>query len=84
MKNKILVIVYVPLIEKEFDIYIPIVKKVGTVNNFIIKIIEESIELTFVNDGCKALYDKLSGERIDEQQFVKYSSIKNGSKLVLY
>ena len=31
MKNKILVIVYVPLIEKEFDIYIPIVKKVGTV-----------------------------------------------------
>lgn len=53
MKNKILVIVYVPLIEKEFDIYIPIAKKVGTVKNLIIKIIEESSEGTFVNDGCK-------------------------------
>ena len=37
MKNKLLVIVYVPLIEKELDVYIPIVKKVGTVKNLIIK-----------------------------------------------
>lgn len=84
MKNKILVIVYIPLIEKEYDIYIPTVKKVGTVKNLIIKIIEEQSEGVFINDNCKSLYDKLSGEKIDDNLFVKESTIKNGSKLILY
>lgn len=84
MNNKILVMVYVPMIEREFDIYIPVVKKVGTVKNLIVKIVEESSEGFFINDGCKMLYDKITGEQIDEQKFVKYSNIKNGSKLVLY
>lgn len=84
MNNKLYVIVYVPLIEKEFDLYIPIVKKVGTVKNLIIKIVEDGSEGTFVNDNCKNLYDKLTGEKIDDQLFVKDSLIKNGSKLILY
>jgi len=84
MKNKILVVVSVPMIEEEYDIYIPILKKVGTVKNLIIRIVEEKSEHSFVDDGCKSLYLKHTGERIDEQQFVKYSCIQNGSKLVLY
>lgn len=83
MKDKILVLVYVPLLEKELDIYIPLVKRVGVVKNLIIKIVEENSEGTFVNDGCKFLYDKLTGEKLDERQYV-VNSIKNGSKLVLY
>ncbi len=84
MKSKILVIIYVPLIEKEFDMYIPVVKKVGTIKNLIIKIVEEESEGIFVNDNCKSLYDKITGEKIDDQIYVKESSIKNGSKLILY
>jgi hypothetical protein len=84
MKNKYLVIVYVPLIEKEYDLYIPTVKKVGSIKNMIIKIVEENNEGYFVNDGCKFLYDKLTGEKISDQEYVKYSKIKNGSKLILY
>ncbi len=84
MKNKVLVVVSVPLIEQDYDMYIPTSKKVGTVKNLIIKIIEESSEGAFVNDGCKHLYYKVTGEQIDEQQFIKYSKIKNGTKLVLY
>ncbi len=84
MKNKLLVIVYVPLIEKQIDMYIPVVKKVGTIKNLIIKIIEEESEGTFIDDGSKNLYDKQTGEKIDNNQFVKESIIKNGSKLILY
>lgn len=83
MKNKILVMVYVPMIEEEYDVYIPTIKKVGTIKNLIIKMVEENND-AFVDDGCKYLYDKMTGEKIDEQQFIKYSVIKNGSKLVLY
>lgn len=84
MKNKLLVIVHVPLIEREFDIYIPTVKKVGVIKNLIIKIVEDASDGIFVNDGCKSLYDKLTGEKIDDNQFVRNSEIKNGTKLVLY
>ncbi len=84
MKSKILIIVYVPMIEKEYDMYIPVVKKIGTVKNLIIKIVEEESEGTFINDNTKKLYDKLSGELLDDNQFVKGSIIKNGSKLILY
>lgn len=83
MNNKILVIVYVPMIEEEYDMYIPVVKKIGTVKNLIIKIVEEKSEGTFLDDGCKYLYDKISGNKLNENDFVKYT-IKNGAKLVLY
>lgn len=84
MNGKILVIVYVPLIEREFDIYIPIVKKVGVIKNIIIKIVEEASDGIFQDDGYKNLYDKITGNKIDDNIFVKNSVIKNGSKLVLY
>ena len=84
MKNKILVLVYVPIIEKEFNIYIPLAKKVGTIKNLIIKIVEENSDGVFKNDNCKYLYDKISGEQIDDNLFVKNSIIENGTKLILY
>lgn len=84
MNNKLLVMVFVPLIDKEFDVYIPTVKKIGTVKNLIIQMIEENSENAFNNDGCKFLYDKLTGEKLNDNEFVKYSNIKNGTKLVLY
>ena len=84
MKSKILVLVYVPLLESVFDIYIPVIKKVGVVKNLIIKIIEENTDGNFVNDGCKFLYDKVSGQKLIDDQFVKECGIQNGTKLILY
>ena len=84
MKNKILVLVYVPMIEKEYNIYIPITKKVGTVKNLIIKVVEENSDGVFKNNNCRYLYDKNTGEKIEENVFIKNSIIKNGSKLILY
>lgn len=84
MKDKLFVMVYVPLIEEEYDIYIPTVKKVGTVKKLIIKIVEEGTDGLFKDDGTRFLYDKLSGDLIDDNQWVRDSVIKNGSKLVLY
>lgn len=84
MKNKLLVIVSVPVLGQEFEMYIPTVKKVGIIKNTIIKVIEEESGGAFKNDGYKSLYDKASGERIHDEVFVKNSVIRNGSKLILY
>ena len=39
--NKFLVLVYVPLLEEEYNIYIPINKKVGTIKKIIIDSVAE-------------------------------------------
>ena len=84
MKNKLLIIVSVPLLGEEYEMYIPVVKKVGLIKKMIIKIIEESSGGAFKDDGYKSLYDKATGERIHDEVFVKNSVIRNGSKLILY
>ena len=84
MKNKILVIVYVPLIDKEYNIYIPNAKKLGVVKNMIIKMVERDSDGIFVDDGYKNLYDKSTGVIIADNEYVKNSSICNGTKLFLY
>ncbi|MCI8575158.1 MAG: hypothetical protein HFI09_01680 [Bacilli bacterium] len=84
MTGKIYVVVSVPLIEQEFDMYIPTVKKVGVVKQLIIRIVEEQSDFNFVDDGCKHLYDKITGDEISDNEFVRYSKIKNGSRLILY
>lgn len=84
MKNKILIIVYVPLIEREYNIYIPKVKKVGVIKKLIIEMVEKDSDGIFANDGFKNLYDKNTGEMLDDNQYVKNSSICNGTKLFLY
>jgi len=84
MKDKILILVYVPAIEEVYDIYIPVVKKVGTIKKLIIQLVEENSEGNFIDDGCKSLYDKATGDKIEDEWFVKESKLKNGSKVILY
>ena len=84
MKDKILVMVYVPLIEKNFDIYIPTTKKIGTIKKLILSIILEQTSGIFVDDNTKHLYDKESGEILDDNLYVRDSIIENGTKIILY
>ena len=84
MQGKIYVIVTIPMIEQEFDMYIPTGKIVGAIKNLKIQIVEEQSDFNFVDDGCKRLYDKITGDEINDNEFVKFSKIKNGSRLILY
>jgi len=81
--NKILVIVYIPSIEQEYEIFIPINKKIGTIKT---KIIESVIELSDGNiknvDNLR-LYEKESASMLHNNIMVKNSGLKNGSKIIL-
>ncbi len=82
-RNKILITLYVPLIEKKYDLYIPINKKVGTVK----KLIEESlIEITengYIIIPETNFYSKETGELYDVNKNVRDTDLKNGSKVIL-
>ena len=84
MNNKILIEVIVPLLEENFEIYIPVNKRISTV----IKLIEKSLnEIT--NDYYptqkenSVIIDEESGSVFDVNLTVKESKMINGSKIIL-
>lgn len=81
--NKFLVLVYVPLLEKEYNIYIPINKKIGTIKNVIINSITELSELSSDKLSNLKLYDKETSNIYNSDALVKESGIINGTKLLL-
>ncbi len=83
MDNKILIEVYIPSIEKEYDIFIPISKRVGTIQ----KLIEEGINVfndnNFTLREDMNLYSKDTGMIYDVNQKVIDTDLENGSQLIL-
>lgn len=84
MNNKILIEVIVPLLEENFEIYIPVNKRISTV----IKLIEKS--LNEITNGYyptqkenSVIIDAESGSVFDVNLTVKESKMINGSKIIL-
>jgi hypothetical protein len=77
MNNKILVTVFVPLLDENYDLFIPVNKKVGTIKKVIIDSIKNLADKDYL------LMLKSNCEVIDDNIYVKNSEIKNGSKLIL-
>ena len=84
MNNKILIEVIVPLLEENFEIYIPVNKRISTV----IKLIEKS--LNEITNGYyptqkenSGIIDEESGSVFDVNLTVKESKMINGSKIIL-
>ena len=82
-KNKILIELEIPLLEKKYDLFIPINKKIGTVK----KLIEDSLqELTDTNYEVREdtnLYSKDTGDIYDVNKNVRDTDLKNGSRVIL-
>ena len=82
-KKKIIIELYIPLIEKNYDLYIPINKKIGTIK----KLIEEGlIDLTdhdYIIKEESNFYSKETGEVYDVNKSVRETDLKNGSRIVL-
>lgn len=82
MNNKILILVYIPVIEMELDFYIPINRKIGTIKKAIVNYVNETYELELEKDRKILICDKVTGQIFDEKSVIKNSNISNGSKLL--
>lgn len=83
MKNKILIELVVPDLDKVYSVFIPANKKVGNVINLLIKAINEMNNGNFVTTKETSLYDSYTGENYKINELVRKTSICNGSRLVL-
>ena len=82
MTNKILVIVVVPMIEEEYNIYIPVSKSINVTIELLVKTINELSEGHYqIKNNAKLISS--NGEIFPRNYTVKASGIKNGDKIIL-
>lgn len=81
--NKILVVVYVPKIEMEYEVYIPINRKIGTIKKLIVQAIDELSNQNLNSYESLKLYENDTGNLLPNNIYVKNSNLSNGTKLVL-
>lgn len=81
--NKILIKLEVPLIEKKFEIFIPINGKICDILYLVVKAINEIMNDNYVLTTETGLYNKKSGERYSEELPITECNLENGINLML-
>lgn len=81
--DKILVEVYVPVLEQTFDIFVPLCSPMYEVLDLIKKAVKELSDGRFHADENTAICHRADGSIININLLVHELEIKNGSKLML-
>lgn len=84
MDYKVLINLFVPEIEREFEIYIPVNRSVYHVSKLLNALISEMMFGNFPIKERIHLYNRRSGVEYKDEELVRYTDIRNGTQLVLY
>ena len=83
MKNKVLVKLIVPEIDKKYDILLPINKKIGNIINLLNESIEELSSGELTKSKTNQLYNAITNEKYSSDVLLANTNIRNGTILVL-
>ena len=83
MDNKVLVKVYVSTIEEQYDILIPLNRRIYSVIKLLVKAINELSDGYYEPKNKPILYNKITAVPYDENLSIRESNIRNGTELVL-
>lgn len=83
MENKVLIKLYVPIIEEKYDIWIPVGKRINDIVILLSKAINEMTMGGYQPETMPILYNKTSGAYYNINQRVMNTDIINGTELVM-
>ena len=83
IENKVLVAVNVPSLENEFDVYIPVNRKIYSVINMLKTSLFELSQGSFNIASNYVLYNADNGLIYDMNLLVRETDIRNGSRIIL-
>ena len=83
MHNKILIILEVPSIQKKYNVFLPINKKISNIVLLLTKGISELTSDGYRIRGNECLYNKMNGNKYDSNMYLKDSDLTNGSTVIL-
>lgn len=83
MKNKILVKIYVPSIDEEYEVYIPVNETINKVLELILKSVSELSDDNLDLNQKHYLLDPETSITYDNSNIVRDTNIKNSKKIIL-
>ncbi len=83
MQNKVLIKLLIPEIDEEYDLFLPINKKIGNIIDLLNKAITEISNGAYIGNNYTELINSTTGEQYPINVLVKNTSIRNNTKLVL-
>ena len=81
--DKVLIKLYVPVIEENYNIWLPINKKIHDIIKLLIKAINENTGEIYKPEQEPMLYDRITGREYDINLKVIETDIRNGSEIIL-
>lgn len=82
IKNKVFVKLEVPEIDKTFDVYLPVNKKIGNITNLISQAVSEITNGDCIVSTEYKLYNKSTMEMYSPDMLLLNTTIRNGTVLV--
>lgn len=82
--NRILIKLYVPQLEKKYDVWIPINKTIYTVVISFIKGIDSLNKITMEKNYLPNIYNKETSEQYELNDRIIDTDIRNGTELILF
>lgn len=83
MGNKVLVRLYVPMIERKFEVWLPLNKRLCNIVKLLVKAIDEFSRGYYKPENLPSLYDKTTAMQYDLNLTIKDTNIRNGTELIL-
>ena len=83
MKNKVLIRVYVPSIDEQYEIYIPTNETIKKVLELIVKSVHELSDSNLDQEGKHYILDPDTSNIYTNEQIIRDTNIKNSKKIIL-
>ncbi len=82
MENKVLVNIYIPFLEKKYEVFLPIGKKVSEITYLIGNSLNDITGGYYTYKKNERLYNRQTGKEYNSNELLKYTTIRNGTELV--
>lgn len=83
MMNKVLVNLYVPMLDKSYDVFIPVNEIMWKINRLLTKSISDLVDGSFPLDKNYILVNIENGRIYDNNEIVINTDIRNSTKIAL-
>lgn len=81
--NKVLIKLYVPMLGREFDIFIPVNEMIWRINKLIVKSVSDLSDGYLKTDSNYFLLNTETGYLYNNNEVVLNTDIRNGTKILL-
>lgn len=82
MNNKVLINLYIPFIEKKYEVFLPVNKKIGEITYLIGNALNEITGGYYIYKKNERLYNRQNGKEYNSNEILKYTNIRNGTELI--